>query len=307
MERTGDIGAGTQGGGKFGERGAGGIRECLTPDDISRHRYVLSAGACVSAQLVGGARGELVCMEDGCHHIAKKSRFLAATPNVRKASARRGITRAAIGEIKAHESLPPPVALHLGIRSHQGVCMSSVREGEEIMIEKETYGPKDALAGLAREIGYPERFHPDPAAVLASWTRLLAELAVLHTTPLVEVGESVIGCPHMDSLVAWSDTIQKAPADEMRATCDAIHKAILDLDNDDGWPTDRALSVLNNVCLGAKFGLKRTGRYAQGGPPRRLNRSGLTSFAGDTPTGMTWCRFQGRLGSATCSGRRWLW
>ena len=42
----------------------------------------------------------------------------------------------------------------------------------------------------------------------------------------------------------------------MTVACERIHKGILEIDYDDGWPTDKAGNALNSVCLCAMFGIE---------------------------------------------------
>lgn len=40
-------------------------------------------GSVTVANLIGGKRGEMVCMEDGCHHIDKRAKFMEGGPSGR--------------------------------------------------------------------------------------------------------------------------------------------------------------------------------------------------------------------------------
>lgn len=103
---------------------------------------------------------------------------------------------------------------------------------------------------LEREIGYVGWGEAADASdkVLAEWTRQLARVVAHHTAPpLHAYGEDVM---------RWADDIQGAEtAEAVLDRCEAVHGWILAADNDDGWPTDRAGSTLNAVCLGGMYSL----------------------------------------------------
>ena len=97
------------------------------------------------------------------------------------------------------------------------------------------------LRSLEREIGYSSWGAGDPVAVICAWTRLLAHTVAQHTFPQLH--------KYADDVGRWCFVIQDASDQEMTVACERIHKGILEIDYDDGWPTDKAGNALNSVCL----------------------------------------------------------
>ena len=101
------------------------------------------------------------------------------------------------------------------------------------------------LQSLRREVGAALwTVDPDECkAFLCEWTRQLARIVEKLTVPqLHEYGESVVN---------WASSIIITPDNQLLDVCIQIHDAISEIDNDDGWPVDRAGSALNHTCLGA--------------------------------------------------------
>ena len=104
------------------------------------------------------------------------------------------------------------------------------------------------LRTLEREIGYSSWGGAgDPTAVLCAWTRLLANTVGRHAFPQIY--------KYGDKIGLWCEEIVNAPDHGMVEVCQHIHDSISEIDNDDGWPTDRAGYTLNAVCLCATYGI----------------------------------------------------
>lgn len=106
---------------------------------------------------------------------------------------------------------------------------------------------KSPVRSLANEIGAQYWRKIDDLAFLAAWTRLLADVVAQHTIPQL--------CKYGDQVAAWADEIMAAPDAEIVAVCKRIHDEISTIDCDDGWPTDKAGTAINNVCLCAICGI----------------------------------------------------
>lgn len=110
-----------------------------------------------------------------------------------------------------------------------------------------------AVYGLAREIGAQVWSPPDDLTFMAAWCRELAATVAQHAVlNTYRYGQQVM---------TWAEEIIDAPNDKIIETCASIHNEILAIDYDDGWPTDRAGSALNAVCLGMTHALSDRSRW----------------------------------------------
>ena len=109
---------------------------------------------------------------------------------------------------------------------------------------------------LAREIGayfQPGRDAPDDAAFMAAWTRALARIVGEHTWQALHA--------YSDLVCGGADEIAAADDDALTDICARIKGEIRKIDDDDGWPADRAGNALNAVCLAWKYALDDTSRW----------------------------------------------
>lgn len=111
----------------------------------------------------------------------------------------------------------------------------------------------DAVRGLAKEIGSSYWSRVDELAFIAAWTRLLAQTVANHTVPFLH--------KYGDQVIAWAAEIIEADDGSILTVVERVCDAISEIDNDDGWPVDKAGSAINSVCLGAKFGLTMNSRW----------------------------------------------
>lgn len=113
---------------------------------------------------------------------------------------------------------------------------------EIIDLEQHGMRPESKILVLARELGAVYWANDDDRVFMAAWTRLLAAEVERRTFPqLYKYG---------DKVRTWAAEIMAASDGDIHDVCERVHKDILEIDYDDGWPTDRAGNALNAVCLG---------------------------------------------------------
>lgn len=115
------------------------------------------------------------------------------------------------------------------------------------MADETKWTADNVVRTLENEIGFRSWHAGDPRSVIHAWTRLLARTVGNHAFPSLY--------EYADEVGKWAERIETAPEHGFLNLCEGVHDRILEIDNVDGWPADRAGNALNAVCLGAMYGL----------------------------------------------------